>query len=194
MPDVTVIVGAGSIGQAIARRVSNGRHVVLADLKHENAEQAAKVMELAGYNATANTVDVSDRKSVQTLIKTATDLGDVKALIQAAGVSPSQAPVEAILKVDLYGTAMLLEEFGKIIATGGSAVVVSSQSGYRLPALTPEQDAQLAITPADELLDLPFVKSVDDTLQADQISKRSSSLRVRGEAPRWGARGARVNL
>lgn len=193
MADVTVVVGSGSIGQAIARRVSNGRHVVLADLKQENAGQAAQVLELAGYKTTATTVDISDRKSVQALVKTATDLGEVKALIQAAGVSPSQAPVEAILKVDLYGTAMLLEEFGKVIATGGTAVVISSQSGYRLPALTPEQDEQLATTPPEELLDLPFVKSIDDTLHAYQISKRCNSLRVRGEDPRWGDRGARVN-
>lgn len=130
---------------------------------------------------------------MQALVKIATGLGDVKALVQAAGVSPSQAPVEMILKVDLYGTSMLLEEFGKVIADGGSAIVISSQSGYRLPALTPEQDEQLATTPARELLNLPFVKAVDDTLRAYQISKRCNSLRVRGEAPRWGKRGARVN-
>jgi NAD(P)-dependent dehydrogenase (short-subunit alcohol dehydrogenase family) len=193
MTDVTVVVGSGSIGQAIARRVSSGRHVVLADLKQENADQAAKVLELAGYKTTASMVDVSDRQSVKALVKTATALGDVKALIQAAGVSPSQAPVEAILKVDLYGTAMLLEEFGEVIAEGGSAIVISSQSGYRLPALTVEQDEQLATTPADELLNLPFFKEVDDTLHAYQISKRCNSLRVRGEAPRWGNRGARIN-
>lgn len=193
MTDVTVVVGAGSIGQAIARRVSSGRHVLLADLKQENAHQAAKALKLAGFKVSATTVDVSDRQSVQALVKTATELGDVKALIQAAGVSPSQAPVEAILKVDLYGTSMLLEEFGEVIADGGSAIVISSQSGYRLPALTPEEDEQLATTPAGELLDLPFVKAVDDTLHAYQISKRCNSLRVRGEAPRWGKRGARVN-
>jgi NAD(P)-dependent dehydrogenase (short-subunit alcohol dehydrogenase family) len=193
MTDVTVVVGSGSIGQAIARRVSSGRHVVLADLKQENAEQAAKVLELAGYKTTATTVDVSDRQSVKALVKVVTALGDVKALIHAAGVSPSQAPVDAILKVDLYGTSMLLEEFGEVIAEGGSAVVISSQSGYRLPALTPAQDEQLATTPADELLKLPFVEQVKDTLHAYQISKRCNSLRVRGEAPRWGRRGARIN-
>ena len=193
MTDVTVVVGSGSIGQEIARRVSTGRHVVLGDLKRENAEQAATVLERAGYSATATTVDVSDRESVRALIRTATGLGAVKALIQAAGVSPSQAPVEAILKVDLYGTAMLLEEFGEVIAPGGSAVVISSQSGYRLPALTADEDALLATTPADKLLALPLLKAVRDTLHAYQISKRCNSLRVRGEAPRWGARGARVN-
>ncbi|MDT1062370.1 SDR family oxidoreductase [Paracoccus sp. CPCC 101403] len=193
MTDVTVVVGAGAIGQAIARRVSSGRHVVLADLKRDNAEQAARVLELAGFTTTATTVDVSDRDSVRALIRTVTGLGDVKLLVQAAGVSPSQAPVATILKVDLYGTAMLLEEFGEVIASGGSAIVISSQSGHRLPALTPGQDRQLATAPAEELLDLPFVREIDDTLLAYQISKRCNSLRVRGQAPRWGRRGARVN-
>ncbi len=193
MTDVTVVVGSGSIGQAIARRVSQGRHVLLADLRRENADQAARVLELAGYQTTVATVDVSDRASVRALAESATDRGPVKALIHAAGVSPSQASVETILRVDLYGTSMLLEEFGEVIADGGSAIVISSQSGYRLPALSPEQDAQLATTPAEQLLDLPFVKKVTDTLHAYQISKRCNSLRVRGEAPRWGRRGARVN-
>ncbi|MDJ0932804.1 SDR family oxidoreductase [Breoghania sp.] len=177
MTDVTVVIGAGSIGQAIARRVSSGANVVLADLKERNAVKAAEILELAGFKVTATTVDVSDRASIKTVI-------------QAAGVSPSQAPVQTILKVYMFGTSMLLEEFGEVIAEGGCAIVISSQSGYRLPALTPEQDAQLATLPADELLNLPFVREIDDTLVAYQVSKRCNSLRVRGEAPRWGG-GAR---
>lgn len=193
MTDVTVVVGAGSIGQAIARRVSHGRHVVLADLKLESAEKAAGILELAGYQTSAAAVDVSDRGAVRDLAKLASGIGEIKALIQAAGVSPSQAPVETILRVDLYGTSMLLEEFGGVIARGGSGIVISSQSGYRMPALTAEQDAQLATAPAEELLDLPFVKAIDDTLLAYQMSKRCNSLRVRGEAIAWGRRGARIN-
>ena len=193
MTDVTVVVGAGSIGQAIARRVSSGAHVVLADLKRESAEAAAGVLEMAGFRTTATVVDVSDRASVRALIALAQGLGPIRSLVQAAGVSPSQAPVATILKVDLYGTAMLLEEFGQVIAEGGNAIVISSQSGYRLPALTAEEDRQLAVTPAEDLLALPVVAGVEDTLHAYQISKRCNSLRVRGEAPKWGRRGARVN-
>ncbi|WBU65164.1 SDR family oxidoreductase [Paracoccus aerodenitrificans] len=193
MKEVFVVTGAGSIGQAIARRVSSGRHIVLADLKQENADRASEVLELAGFENTATTVDVSDRGSVQKLVKLATGIGEVKALIQAAGVSPSQAPVETILKVDLYGTSMLLEEFGEVIGEGGSGIVISSQSGYRMPALTAEQDELLATAPAEELLDLDFVRAIDDTLHAYQMSKRCNSLRVRGEAIRWGRRKARVN-
>jgi len=126
---------------------------------------------------------------------TATGLGDVTGVIHAAGVSPSQAPPATILRVDLYGTAVILETFGDVIAKGGSAVVIASQSGHRLPALTAEQDALLATTPADELLALPMLQpdQVTDPLNAYQLSKRANALRVKAEAVRWGKRGARVN-
>jgi len=192
---VTVVIGAGSIGQAIARRVSAGKHVLLADLRLENAEAAATVLLDAGFEVTTAVVDVSSRESVQALVKLATTIGEVCAVIHAAGVSPSQAPVSTILRVDLYGTALVLEVFGNVIAEGGSAVVIASQSGHRLPALTPEQNKALATTPVEELLALPMLQAdqVSDPLHAYQISKRGNSLRVMAEAVRWGKRGARVN-
>ncbi|MCG3143475.1 MAG: NAD-dependent glycerol dehydrogenase [Gammaproteobacteria bacterium] len=193
MSDVTVVIGPGGIGQAIARRISSGRHILLADYRQEAADAAAKVLENAGFETTALRADVSDRASIQAVIRKAQSLGPIKALVQAAGVSPSQAPIEAILKVDLYGTSMLLEEFGKVMAQGGSGVVISSQSGYRMPALTAEQDALLATAPADALLALDFVKNVESTMHAYQMSKRCNSLRVRGEAVNWAKRGARIN-
>ncbi|MFV0358754.1 SDR family oxidoreductase [Tropicimonas sp.] len=193
MKDVTVVVGSGGIGQAIARRISNGRHILLANHTQEASDAAAAVLEGAGFETTAMRADISDRTAVRAVIAKAQELGPVRALVQAAGVSPSQAPVEAILRVDLYGAAMVLEEFGKVIAPGGSGVVISSQSGYRMPALTPEQDALLATAPADDLLELDFVKGVGDTLHAYQMSKRGNSLRVRGEAVNWVKRGARIN-
>lgn len=192
---VTVVIGAGSIGQAIARRVSAGKHVLLADLRLENAEAAATVLLDAGFEVTTAVVDVSSRESVQALVKLATTIGEVCAVTHAAGVSPSQAPVSTILRVDLYGTALVLEVFGNVIAEGGSAVVIASQSGHRLPALTPEQNKALATTPVEELLALPMLQAdqVSDPLHAYQISKRGNSLRVMAEAVRWGKRGARVN-
>lgn len=192
---VIVVIGPGSIGQAIARRVSAGKHVLLADLKQENADAAAKVLLDAGFEVTTAVVDIASRESVQALVRTATAIGDVTGVIHAAGVSPSQAPVATILRVDLYGTAIVLEEFGKVIAEGGSAVVIASQSGHRLPALSAEQNKALATTPADELLALPMLQAdqVTDPLHAYQISKRGNSLRVMAEAVRWGKRGARVN-
>jgi NAD(P)-dependent dehydrogenase (short-subunit alcohol dehydrogenase family) len=193
--DVIVVVGPGLIGQAIARRISAGKHVVLADLRQPNAESAAEVMRNAGFDVSTTTVDISSRESIHALVETAMTHGEITGLVHAAGVSPSQAPVDAILAVDLYGTAVLLEEFGNVIARGGAGVVIASQSGHRLGALTSEQDKALATTPADELLKLPMLQpdQVTDTLHAYQLAKRGNALRVMAESVRWAKRGARIN-
>lgn len=195
MKQVIVVIGAGQIGQAIARRVGVGKHVLLADLRQENAQAAAEVLGNAGYEVSTATIDVSSREAVHALVQKATAIGEVTGLIHAAGVSPSQASVGTILKVDLYGTALVLEEFGNVIARGGAGVVIASQSGHRLPALNPEQNNALATTPVEKLLGRPFLQAdqVKDTLHAYQLSKRGNSLRVMVEAVRWGKRGARVN-
>ena len=193
MKQVSVLVGAGSIGQAIIRRVSAGKHVVLADYSLESAERAAKTLEDAGYECSTIKCDLGSKADILALVEFATNKGEVKYLVNAAGVSPSQAPVEEILRVDLYGTSVLLEEFGKVIAEGGSGIIISSQSGHRLPALSQEQNDALAMTPCDELLELPFIKEIDDTLKAYQYSKRCNILRVMYEATRWGRRGATIN-
>jgi NAD(P)-dependent dehydrogenase (short-subunit alcohol dehydrogenase family) len=193
--NVVVVIGSGSIGQAIARRVSASKRIVLADLRQENAEAAAKVLSDAGFDVSTTKVDVSSRASVQALVETAKSFGEISGVIHAAGVSPSQASPETILKVDLYGTALVLEEFGKVIARGGAGVVIASQSGHRLPALSAEQNAALATTPVEELLKLPMLQpgQLQDSLHAYQLSKRGNSLRVMAAAVRWGKRGARVN-
>ena len=191
--NVAVLIGAGSIGQAIVRRIGVGKHIVLGDLRQENADAAAKILEDAGFETSTVAADISSRESILKVIEHAQSFGSITNLINAAGVSPSQAPVSAILKVDLYGTAVLLEEFGKVIAEGGSGIVISSQSGHRLGSLSEEQNMQLATTPTEELLDLPFIKEITDTLKAYQYSKRCNVLRVMYEATRWGKRGATVN-
>jgi NAD(P)-dependent dehydrogenase (short-subunit alcohol dehydrogenase family) len=195
MRDVIVVIGPGQIGQAIARRVGVGKHIVLADVRPENANAAAQVLGNVGYEVSIATVDASSRDAVHALVETATGLGDVSGLIHAAGVSPTQASPGTILKVDLYGTALVLEEFGNVIARGGAGVVIASQSGHRLPPLTVEQNKALATTPVEELLSLRFLQpdQVTDSLHAYQISKRGNSLRVMAEAVRWGKRGARLN-
>jgi NAD(P)-dependent dehydrogenase (short-subunit alcohol dehydrogenase family) len=195
MSNVIVVIGPGSIGQAIARRVSAGKHVLLADLRQANADAAAEVLSNAGFELSTATVDVSSRESVHALVQAATAVGHVTGVVHAAGVSPSQASPGTILSVDLYGTALVLEEFGEVIAPGGAGVVIASQSGHRLGALTAEEDAALAMTPADELLALPMLQPdrVKDSLHAYQLSKRGNALRVMAEAVRWGKRGARVN-
>jgi NAD(P)-dependent dehydrogenase (short-subunit alcohol dehydrogenase family) len=195
MKDVIVVIGPGQIGQAIGRRVGIGKYILLADIRRENAEAAAEVLANAGYEASVAAVDVSSREDVQALAEKAASLGEVTGLVHAAGVSPSQASIETILKVDLYGTALVLDLFGAIIGRSGSGVVVASQSGHRLPPLSTEQSRALATTPAEELLRLPFLApgQVSDTLHAYQLSKRGNVLRVAAEAVRWGRRGARVN-
>ncbi|HWX47816.1 MAG TPA: SDR family oxidoreductase [Roseomonas sp.] len=195
MTRALVLIGTGSIGQAIARRVGAGKHVLLADLRQENADAAAKTLDDAGFQVSTATVDVASRASVHALVERASALGEVHGVIHAAGVSPTQAPPETILKVDLYGTALVLEEFGEVIAPGGAGVVIASQSGHRLPPLPVEENAALATTPVEELLGLPMLQpgQVKDSLHAYQLSKRGNSLRVAAEAVRWGKRGARVN-
>ncbi len=193
MKQVVVLVGAGSIGIAIARRVSAGKRLVIADCSFENAKQAAQMLDNAGFECTPVEADLGSKESILGLVNIATALGEVVHLINAAGVSPSQAPVERILQVDLYGTSVLLDEFGKVIAEGGSGVIISSQSGHRLPALSQEQNEALATTPTDKLLELPFLKEINDTLKAYQYSKRCNVLRVMYEATRWGRRGATIN-
>ena len=190
---VVVLLGTGGIGQAISRRVGAGKHVVLADLRLDAAEKAAKTLEDAGFEVSAVQADLASRESIQALIAHAQQYGNIMNVVNAAGVSPSQAPVATILKVDLYGTSVLLEEFGKVIAEGGSGVVISSQSGHRLPALPEEQNTALATAPTEELLSLPFIAAITDTLKAYQYSKRCNVLRVMGEATKWGRRGATIN-
>ena len=192
---VMILTGAGQIGMAIARRMGAGMKIVIGDKKPENAQAIAKIMKDAGFDVEAMEMDLSSRASIKKLIAKAQEYGEIAMLVNAAGVSPSQAPVEAILKVDLYGTAVLLEEVGKVIKEGGVGVTISSQSGHRMPALTPEEDEQLACTPAEELLELDILqpKNIKDTLHAYQMAKRCNEKRVMAESVKWGEKGARVN-
>ena len=195
MKDVMLWAGAGQIGTAIARRMGAGMKIVVGDKKLANAQGIAKTMNEAGFDVTPVEMDLSSRESIQALIAEGQKYGEIKMLVNAAGVSPSQAPIEAILKVDLYGTAVLLEEVGRVIALGGVGVTISSQSGWRMPALTAEQDEKLATTPTEELLSLDFLQpeNIRDTLQAYQMAKRCNEKRVTAQAVEWGKRGARLN-
>ena len=193
--DVMILVGAGQIGMAIARRVGYGKKIVIGDKKIENANDIAKIMNDAGYDVYAMEMDLSSRESILNIIAKAKEYGDITMLVNAAGVSPSQATIETILKVDLYGTAVLLEEVGKVIAKGRVGVTISSQSGRRMPQLTQEEDFLLATTPTEDLLNLEILneKNIKDTLHAYQMAKRCNEKRVMAEAVKWGERGARIN-
>ena len=193
--DVMIVTGAGQISMAIARRVGFGKKIILGDKSMKNCETIAKIINDAGYDVVPFEMDLSDRASIQAMIKKAQEFGEIKYMVNGAGVSPSQAPIEAILKVDLYGTAVLLEEVGKVIAEGGAGITISSQSGWRMPQLTPEQDRALAMTPTEDLLSLDFLQqeNIRDTLHAYQMAKRCNEKRVMYECVRWGERGARLN-
>ena len=193
--DTIIWMGAGQIGLAIVRRIASGKKVIIGDKSLEHARAAADLLNQAGFDAVAMAADLSSRESILSVINEARKYGAVKYLVNAAGVSPSQASIETILNVDLYGTAVLLEEVGKVIAEGGCGVTISSQSGHRMPALTPEEDRALATTPTDELLSLSLLQpgNVRDTLHAYQLSKRCNVKRVMAEAVKWGERGARIN-
>lgn len=195
MKDVMILTGAGQIGMAIARRMGYVMKIVIGDKSLKNAENIAQIMKEAGYDAVPMEMDLSDRASILKLIEEAQKYGEIAMLVNAAGVSPSQASIETVLKVDLYGTAVLLEEVGKVIKEGGVGVTISSQSGWRMPALTAKQDELLATTPCEELLNIDFLQpeNIRDSLHAYQLAKRCNEKRVMAECVKWGERGARSN-
>ncbi len=192
---VLLLCGAGQIGMAIARRVAAGMKIIVGDKSLSNAESVAQIMRNAGFDAIAFEMDLSSRTSIRRFIAKGKEFGDITKMVNAAGVSPSQASIETILRVDLLGTAILLEEVGKVIAKGGTGITISSQSGHRMPALTATQDRQLATMPTDQLLNLPLLQAdeIHDTLHAYQLAKRCNVKRVMYESIRWGERGARLN-
>lgn len=195
MKNVALVIGAGQISMAIARRMGRGMKIVLGDKNIDNAKNIADIMINAGYDVEPFEMDLSSRESIKAIINKALEYGDIKYLINGAGVSPSQASIETILKVDLYGTAVLLEEVRKVVKEGATGVVISSQSGFRMKQLTPEQDRALAMTPTEELLNLDFlsVDKIENTLKAYQLAKRCNEKRVMYEAVKWGEKGARIN-
>ncbi|MFP3126801.1 SDR family oxidoreductase [Ectobacillus funiculus] len=195
MKEVVLWTGAGQIGMAIVRRIGFGKKIIVGDKNLDNAKAITKIMKEAGFDVVPVETDISSRESILNLIAEGQKYGEITALINAAGVSPSQAPIEMILKVDLYGTAVLLEEVGKVIAPGGVGVTISSQSGHRMPQLGTEIDEQLATTPTEELLSLEVLRpeNIKDTLHAYQMAKRCNVKRVMFESIRWGEKEARIN-
>jgi len=193
--DVVVIIGAGGIGLAIARRQGFGRTVLLADHDEKVLSAAAKAMRDASYRVETQIVDVALRQSVRSLAEKAGSLGQVTQVVNTAGLSPNMAPVAKVLEVDLYGSAVVFEEFREVIAPGGAGLIISSMAGHMMRQLPEEDEKQLAFVPADELLALPCLQAdaIPNTLVAYMVAKRANFLRVQAEAMTWGERGARVN-
>lgn len=193
--EVMIVTGAGQISMAIARRLGYGKKIIMGDKSIEHANLIAGIMNKAGFDVKPVEMDLSSRESIVKMIDQAKEYGEIKMLVNGAGVSPSQASIETILKVDLYGTAVLLEETGKVIAKGGTGVIISSQSGWRMPQLTAKMDEELATVPTEELLNLEILQpqNIKDSLHAYQLAKRCNEKRVMAQSVEWGKKGARIN-
>jgi NAD(P)-dependent dehydrogenase (short-subunit alcohol dehydrogenase family) len=191
--DVLTVIGVGGMGQAIARRLGSGKTVLLADYNEETLASVTGSLSADGHHIQSRSVDVSSPESVRELAEFAASLGDVTHVAHTAGLSPSQAPAEAILAVDLLGTALVLKEFGEVVAPGGAGVVIASMAGHMFPPLPPEQEKALAHNLPDQLLKLDFISSITDPNFAYPIAKQANHIRVRAASAHWGRRGARIN-
>jgi len=195
MSDVLVVIGVGGMGETIARRQAAGKTTLLADFNESAIEALAATMHTDGFDVHTQKVDVSSRESLTALAATAAGLGDITQVVHTAGLSPTQAPLEAILRVDLVGVALMLEIFGEVVADGASGVVISSSSGYLVPGFTGEQEALIRSTSPEGLLDLDFFSAtaLGNAGVAYGVSKRANRVQVQNASAAWGARGARVN-
>ncbi|MET7696494.1 SDR family oxidoreductase [Streptomyces sp. NPDC005485] len=193
--EVAVIIGPGSIGLAIARRIGAGRTLLLAAHSEQAVEAAAEQLRGDGHDVATRVCDIADHDAVEALADEAAALGSVTQVVHAAGVSPTQAPIQRILHVDLLGTAMILDAFGRVIAPGGAGLVIASMAGHRESPYEPEIEQALTTTETSKLLALPFLtdEQIGSTVHAYALSKRANSLRVLAAASAWGKRGARVN-
>jgi NAD(P)-dependent dehydrogenase (short-subunit alcohol dehydrogenase family) len=191
---VVVVIGVGGMGLAIARRLGSGSRLLVSDVNRSTLSEAAEALRAEGHNVVEKTTDISDEESVVTLVSAAQELGRVEVLVHTAGLSPVQASIDAILRVDLLGTALLLDAFGSAIAPGGAGVIIASMAGTMLPP-DPDLDRRLATTPTATLLDLPELSdgAIANPGYAYALSKRANQMRVRAASVRWGHRRARVN-
>ncbi|GAB7143320.1 SDR family oxidoreductase [Mycobacterium riyadhense] len=193
MTEVLTVIGVGGMGQAIARRLGSGKTVLLADNTERTLTAVAQSLSTEGHHVESRHVDVSAPESVRALAEYAAALGNVTQVAHTAGLSPAQASAEAILAVDLFGVSLVLHEFGEVIAPGGAGVVIASMAGHLFPPLTAEQQRALAHSPAPELLQLDFVRNLDNPGIAYAIAKQANHIRVRAASTQWGRRGARIN-
>lgn len=189
---VVVVTGVGGMGMAVARRLGSGSMLVLADVNAEAIDAAQEELGPDGYQIVGHVTDVSDHGSVVSLSEAASSLGRVEVVVHTAGLSPVQAPVDAIWRVDLLGTALVLDALGAVVAPGGAGIFIASMAGT-LASLHGDLERRLATTPTADLLTLPELSEVSDPGMAYPLAKRGNQLRVRAAAVAWGRRGARVN-
>lgn len=191
--EVVVVTGTGGMGEAVARRLGNGRRLLLADHSEEALDRVSGALSASGYNVHTMPTDVSDRSSVETLARTADEMGRIVAVVHTAGVSAATSTARRILEVDLLGTAHVIDAFAPVTSRGTSLVCVSSMAGHHA-SLPAEEERALATAPTGELLDLDVLSTAgDDAIAAYILAKRANHLRVQAAALDWNHRGARVN-
>lgn len=193
--EVVVLLGAGSMGTAIIKRISTNKIIFLGDINEDNLKARDKELKYNGYEVETQVVDAMDGESVEAFAKKASELGDVKYFIDTAGASPNQASPEHIINLDLVATSLAIDIFGKYIARGGAGLIISSQTGYMMN-LPPEVEQEIALAPTEELKDLDFIKNdaMVNSGVAYVVAKRANHLKVRtAAATSWADRGARIN-
>ncbi|MER5526459.1 SDR family oxidoreductase [Streptomyces sp. NPDC002677] len=195
--EVSVVIGNGGMGRAVARRIGAGRRLLIADSREDALEPVAEQLRDDGFEVTTRSVDVTSRTSVAGLAHAAAELGRVTRLVHTAGVSPAQAPIPAILAVDVLGPALVLDEFKDVIAPGGAGVVIASNAGHFYPGpLSPEDVHALSELSAEDLAGHALLSSerYADGSIAYQFAKHAAQLRVKAAAAgAWGDRGIRLN-
>src|SRR4051794_3238105 len=151
MSEVVVVTGIGGMGVVAARRLGNGRKLVIADFDGKKLAAEAEALATDGFDVTPVEVDISDRASCRQLAATAAESGTLRALAHTAGLSPTMASPERVLQVDLLGTEYVLEAFTPFVTGGTVAVCIASMAGY-MATLTSEQEAACRTAEADDLL------------------------------------------
>lgn len=193
--EVIALLGAGSMGTAIVKRIGAGKIIFLGDISQDNLETRAKELRYGGYTVETQVVDAMDKNSVEAFAKKASEMGKLKHFINTAGASPNQASPEHIINLDLVATSETIDVFADYIAEGGSGLIISSQTGYMMN-LPPEVENEIAMAPTGELKDIDFIKNdaMANSGVAYIVAKRANHLRVRtAAATTWGDRRARIN-
>ena len=192
---VIALLGAGSMGTAIVRRIAAGKKILLGDISEKNLERVSQEFRYGGYDAETMIVNAMDKASVEAFAERAASLGPVMAFIDTAGASPHQTNPAHILNLDMVGTGYAVDAFGKVMAPGGAGLIISSQTGYMHP-IPYETEQELLNTPTEKLMDVPYIR--EEALQnsgwAYMIAKRVNHLQVmKAAATTWKARRARIN-
>lgn len=192
--DVIALLGAGSMGCAIVRRIAAGRKILLGDISEKNLEKVSSDFKYGGYDVETCIVNAMEKDSVEAFAQKAASLGKVMYFIDTAGASPSQASPEYILSLDMAGTGYAVDAFGKVMAEGGAGLIISSQTGYMYP-IPNETELEILKTPTEKLMDVPFIKeTATSSGLAYMIAKRVNHLQAqKAAATTWKERRARIN-